>query len=50
IVNRQGSTPLGEATVVSVRPGPEFTEWVWDAQGDDRIQVPAGRTYFVDVK
>ncbi|BBX18602.1 hypothetical protein [Mycolicibacterium duvalii] len=49
IVNRQGSTPLSEADVVAVRPGPEFSKWVWDAQRDDRILVPAGRTYFVDV-
>ncbi|MGE2837324.1 hypothetical protein, partial [Mycobacterium sp. SMC-4] len=40
IVNRQGDTALKDATVVSVRPGPEFTKWVWDAQRDDRIQVP----------
>lgn len=50
IVSRHGNTPLNQATVVSVRPGPEFTTWVWDAQRDDRIQVPAGRTYFVDVQ
>lgn len=49
IVNRQGSTPLSEADVVAVRPGPEFSKWVWDAQRDDRILVPAGRTYFVDI-
>ena len=50
IVNRQGATALNDATVVSVRPGPEFTKWVWDAQRDDRIQVPAGHTYFVDIQ
>ncbi|UXA17850.1 hypothetical protein [Mycobacterium sp. SMC-4] len=50
IVSRQGNTPLAQAEVVAVRPGPQFTQWVWDAQGDDRIQVPAGRTYFVTVK
>ncbi|MGE2732627.1 hypothetical protein ACQI4F_24435 [Mycolicibacterium vaccae] len=50
IVNRQGSSALKDATVVSVRPGPQFTKWVWDAQRDDRIQVPAGRTYFVDIQ
>ncbi|UXA21065.1 hypothetical protein [Mycobacterium sp. SMC-4] len=50
IVSRQGNTPLAQAEVVSVRPGPQFTQWVWDAQRDDRIQVPAGRTYFVTVK
>ncbi|MGE2832574.1 hypothetical protein [Mycobacterium sp. SMC-4] len=49
IVNRQDSTPLSEANVVAVRPGPELRKWVWDAQRDDRILVPAGRTYFVDV-
>lgn len=49
IVHRQGSRPLSEANVVAVRPGPEFSKWVWDAQRDDRILVPAGRTYFVDI-
>ncbi|MGE2731884.1 hypothetical protein ACQI4F_20655 [Mycolicibacterium vaccae] len=50
IVHRQGNTALKDAIVVSVRPGPEFTEWVWDAQRDDRIRVPAGRTYFVSIE
>ncbi|MGE2732217.1 hypothetical protein ACQI4F_22360 [Mycolicibacterium vaccae] len=49
IVNRQGGTPLNQANVVAVRPGPEFKKWVWDRQRDDRILVPAGRTYFVDI-
>lgn len=49
VVNRKGNTPLADANVVAVRPGPEFQKWVWDAQRDDRILVPAGRTYFVDV-
>ncbi|MEZ0341509.1 hypothetical protein ACAG25_16160 [Mycobacterium sp. pV006] len=50
IVTRHGNTALKDATVVGVRPGPEFTKWVWDAQRDDRIQVPAGRTYYVTIK
>ena len=50
IINRHSGTALTDATVIAVRPGPEFTTWVWDAQRDDRIQVPAGRTYFVDVE
>ncbi|UXA18883.1 hypothetical protein [Mycobacterium sp. SMC-4] len=49
IVNRQGNTPLSEASVVAVRPGPQFHDWQWDLQRDKRILVPAGRTYFVTI-
>ncbi|HEY9265412.1 MAG TPA: hypothetical protein VIQ11_12485, partial [Mycobacterium sp.] len=50
IVKRQSSTPLSEASVVSVRPGQQFNKWEWDLQRDDRILVPAGRIYFVEVR
>ena len=49
IVNRQSSTPLSEAGVTSVRQGPAINEYVWDAQGDDRILETTGHVYFVDV-
>ncbi|MGB7356983.1 MAG: hypothetical protein WA944_02745, partial [Mycobacterium sp.] len=35
VVNRQGSTALDNAEVVSVRQGQPIREYVWDAQGDD---------------
>ena len=57
IVNRQSGASLSDATVVSVRPGPEIREYVTvdGRQGDDRnhqdreLQV-TGRVFFVDVK
>ena len=50
IVNRQGSTALDNAEVVSVRQGQPIREYVWDAQGDDRILETTGHVVFVDVK
>ena len=50
IVNRQGSTALDNAEVVSVRRGQPIREYVWDAQGDDRILQTTGNVVFVDVK
>ncbi len=50
IVNRQGSTALDASSVTSVRQGPAINEYVWDAQGDDRILETTGHVYFVDVK
>ena len=49
IVNRQGSTALDASSVTSVRQGPAINEYVWDAQGDDRILETTGHVYFVDV-
>ncbi|MGB2923051.1 MAG: hypothetical protein WBC15_24015, partial [Mycobacterium sp.] len=37
VVNRQGSTALDNAEVVSVRQGQPIREYVWDAQGDDLV-------------
>jgi len=59
IVNRQGSTPLSEATVVRVRPGPPIREWVWSNGGsrrngdnrfNDRVLETVGRVMFVDIR
>ena len=50
IVNRQNSTPLADADVVSVRPGSPIREWTWDRQGDDRVLQEVGKVLFVDVR
>ena len=50
IVNRQGSTALDSAEVVSVRQGQPIREYVWDAQGDDQVLETTGNVVFVDVK
>ncbi|MDZ4266171.1 MAG: hypothetical protein U1D00_10825 [Mycobacterium sp.] len=57
IVKRQGSTPLSEATVVSVRPGPAIREYVSTPgrQGDnrnktDRVLQEVGKVYFVEIR
>ncbi|MGB3352542.1 MAG: hypothetical protein WBB00_07190 [Mycobacterium sp.] len=50
VVNRQGSTALDNAEVVSVRKVQPIREYVWDAQGDDRVLQITGHVFFVDVK
>ena len=57
IVNRQSGAPLSDASIVSVRPGPEIKEYVSvdGRQGDDRshtdrVLQTTGRVYFVDVR
>ncbi|CAA0101933.1 Uncharacterised protein [Mycolicibacterium vanbaalenii] len=50
IVNRQGSTALDNAEVVSVRQGQPIREYVWDAEGDDKVLETTGNVVFVDVK
>ncbi|MGB2920319.1 MAG: hypothetical protein WA944_13475 [Mycobacterium sp.] len=50
IVNRQGSTALDSAEVVSVRQGQPIREYVWDAQGDDKVLETTGNVVFVDVR
>ena len=50
IVNRQSGTALSDATVVSVRQGNPIREYVWDAQGDDKIRQNVGHVLYVDVK
>ncbi len=54
IVNRIGSTPLDQATVVAVRPGQTYsrTDTGSGAPGssDDLVTTVTGRTVYVDVK
>lgn len=52
IVNRVGSTPLDQATVVSVRPGQTFsrTDSGAPGAGDDIVTTVTSRTVYVDVK
>ncbi|WP_370332865.1 hypothetical protein [Mycolicibacterium hippocampi] len=50
IVNRQGATALDNAEVVSIRQGQPIREYVWDAQGDDKVLETTGNVVFVDVK
>ena len=57
IVNRESGAPLSDATVVSVRPGPEIREWVTvdGRQGNDRSHTDrelqtTGRVLYVDVR
>ncbi|MDZ4391256.1 MAG: hypothetical protein U0974_16145, partial [Gemmatimonadales bacterium] len=46
IVNRQSGTALSDATVVSVRQGNPIREYVWDAQGDDKIRQNVGHVIY----
>ena len=48
IVNRVGTTPLDQATVVSVRPGQTYAGV--DATGGDYVATVAEKTIYVDVK
>ena len=50
VINRQGSTALDNAEVVSVRQGQPIREYVWDAQGDRRVLQNTGNVVFIDVK
>ena len=57
IVNRGSGAALSDASVVSVRPGPELREWVTvdGRQGNDRNHTDrelqtVGRVYYVDVE
>lgn len=50
IVNRLDATALSDTDVVAVRQGPPIRQYVWDAQGDRRIQATVGNVYFVDVE
>lgn len=47
IVNRLGATPLDQAAVVAVRPGPAFART--DSIGDDVVTVTS-HTVYVDVR
>ncbi|MCV7253203.1 MULTISPECIES: hypothetical protein [Mycobacteriaceae] len=48
IVNRVGTTPLDQATVVAVRPGQTYAGV--DATGGDYLATVAEKTVYVDVK
>ncbi len=46
----RGWTGVDNAEVVAVRQGQPIREYVWDAQGDDKVLETTGNVYFVDVK
>lgn len=50
IVNRVGSTPLNQASVVSVRKGQTYSHTDRGTPGDDRETTITGKTVYVDVK
>jgi hypothetical protein len=50
IVNRVGSTPLEQATVVSVRPGQTYSRTDSGIPGDSFGTTITGKTVYVDVK
>ena len=52
IVNRLGSTPLDQATVVAVRPGQSFsrTDSGVPGAGNDLITTVTGKTVYIDVR
>ena len=52
IVNRVGSTPLNQATVVAVRPGQTYsrTDSGVPGAGNDIVTTVTGKTVYVDVK
>ncbi|GFH03210.1 hypothetical protein [Mycolicibacterium hippocampi] len=50
IVNRQGSTALDNAEIISIRQGQPIREYVWDAQGDDKVLQTTGNVVFIDIK
>lgn len=50
IVNRIGSAPLDQATVVAVRPGHTFSRTDSGVPGGDYTTTVTQRTVYVDVK
>jgi hypothetical protein len=50
IVNRVGSTPLDQASVVAVRPGQVYSRTDSGNPGDDRLTKITDKTIYVDVK
>jgi hypothetical protein len=50
IVNRVGSTPLDQATVVAVRPGQTYSRTDSGIPGDNFGTTIIGKTIYVDVK
>jgi hypothetical protein len=50
IVNRVGSTPLDQASVVAVRPGQTYSRTDSGNPGDDLLTAVTDKTVYVDVK
>lgn len=50
IVNRVGSTPLSEATVVAIRPGQTYSRTDSAGPGDSVRTTITGQTVYVDVQ
>lgn len=50
IVNRVGSTPLDQASVVAVRPGQTYSRTDSGNPGDDLLTTVTDKTVYVDVK
>jgi len=50
IVNRIGSTPLDQATVIAVRPGQTYSRTDSGTPGDSFSTTVTGKTVYVDVK
>lgn len=50
IVNKLGSAPLSEASVVGIHTGGNVTQWVNEG-GDDGLElVTTGKVYYVDIR
>jgi hypothetical protein len=49
IVNRVGTTPLDQATVVAVRPGQTYSRTDSGTPGDNFETTVTGKTVYVDV-
>lgn len=50
IVNRVGSTPLDQATVVAVRPGQTYSRTDSGTPGDSLATTVTDKTVYVDIK
>jgi hypothetical protein len=50
IVNRVGSTPLEEASIVAVRTGQTYSRTDSGNPGDDRLTTVTDKTVYLDVK
>jgi hypothetical protein len=50
IVNRTGTTPLDQATVVAVRPGQTYSRTDSGSPGDSFGTTITGKTVYVDVQ
>jgi hypothetical protein len=50
IVNHVGTTPLDQASVVSVRPGQTYSRTDSGNPGDDLLTTVTDKTIYVDVK